>query len=130
MSEHMEPLSGRLDEAILDRFLTYADRIVALTEQLEDQRRSRRVVDQFAGSGTSPAAQMFEAHEALSAADFVKSVGIATKELSETRFWLKLVIRRGWISAARLADLLDETTQLMLITKAMRARTRFRKPKP
>lgn len=126
MMDNPEPLRGRLDEAILDRFLTFADRVVALAEELEQQRRARRVVDQLTGAGTSPAAQMFEAHEALSAADFAKSVGIAVKELSETRFWIKLVIRRQWVPAGRLAGLLDENIQLMRITKSMRARTRGR----
>ena len=116
--------AGRLDADILERFLNFGDRVLKLAERLEQDCRPRRVVDQVTGSGTSPGAQMFEAHEALSRLDFRKCVGGAAKELSETSYWLHLVVRRGWLDRKHVAGLLDETHQLLRITKTMRARTR------
>jgi four helix bundle protein len=85
MSEpHNDEIRGRLDAAILDRFLDHADAVLNMTELMVKDRRPTRVINQLVGSGTSPGSQMFEAHEALSAADFKKCVGGAAKELSET----------------------------------------------
>ena len=117
-------LTGRLDDVILDRFLAFGVRTTRLAVELDKLGCPGRVVGQLVGSGTSPGAQMFEAHEAMSAADFRKSVGIAVKELSETRYWLRLIAHMQWLPPARLDDLLDETVQLLKITKAMVARTR------
>ncbi|MEM6853796.1 MAG: four helix bundle protein [Planctomycetota bacterium] len=124
MGNSGEALRGRLDEAILDRFLDYAVRVTKLAAELDKLRCPPRITSQLVGSGTSPGAQMHEAHEAMSAAYFKKSVSIAAKELSETRFWLCLVARMEWLPESRLSDLIDETVQLMKITKAMAARTR------
>jgi four helix bundle protein len=53
-------------------------------------------MDQIAASGTSVGANTFEADEAMSRKDFCKALGIANKELNETRFWLRLFVRREW----------------------------------
>src|SRR5215468_6260300 len=98
---------GRLRQETLERADRYADRTLDVVEVLERQRRYRRVVDQMAGSGTSAGANLYEADQALSAKDFTKTLGVVLKELNETKFWLRLVGRRGWIKPARLADLLD-----------------------
>ena len=116
--------SGRLDDELLNRFLEYGVRVLRLVEELERDARPRRVLDQMAGSGTSPGAQMFEAHDALSTADFLKCLGIAAKELNESQYWIRIVMLMKWKSDRRLAPLLDETLQLTSIVKAMNARTR------
>lgn len=117
-------MSGRLDDKLLDRFLEYGVRVLRLTQELEKDGRPRRAIDQLTGSGTSPGAQMFEAHEAFSRADFLKSLGIAAKELSETRYWLRVITKMKWMTTDRITPLLDETTQLSSIVKAMKVRTR------
>lgn len=117
-------MTGRLKAPLLERFLAFAVRVLHLAEELERERRPRRVVDQLMGSGTSPAAQMFEANEAVSRADFLKSLGWAAKELGETRFWLELIVRMKWLPSARVAPLVDETVQLLSIVKSMIVRTR------
>jgi four helix bundle protein len=119
-------MTGRLRSELLERFLEYAVRMLKVAEELERGRRPRRVVDQITGSGTSPAAQMYEANEAVSRADFLKSLGWAAKELGETRFWLQLIVRMQWLPDARIARLLDETAELLSILKAMIVRTRAR----
>ena len=130
MSERKYDLSGRLDEQILARFLDYASRVVKLANELEHNNRPRRVIDQLIGSGTSSSANMYEAHEALSKADFIKCLGIVAKELNETRFWLLLIIEMKWMPGHLLDPLTDETHQLLSITKAMIVRSRPNKKPP
>jgi four helix bundle protein len=115
---------ARLREETLQRVETFADRVVDVAEALQKQRRFSRVVDQLAESGTSVGANFFEANHALTTRDFVKTVGIAVKELSETKFWLRLIVRRGWFKPVRLARLLAETDELLAIFNAMIVRSR------
>ncbi len=103
--------------------------MLKLAEKLERDGRPRRVVNQITGSGTSPGAHMFEAHNALSTADFVKLVGGAAKELNESLYWLQIIEGMAWEPGSRLDQLIDETCQLQSICKSMIVRTRRRGPK-
>ncbi len=119
MAHTHDGIGGRLNETILDRLLDYGDRIVSLAEFLQRSRRSARVVEQLIGSGTSAGANLFEASEAFSLKDFRKCASISVKELSETRYWLRFIARRKWVTEARVSSLLQETIELLRITKAM-----------
>jgi four helix bundle protein len=117
---------GRLKTETLERVERYADRVLDVVESIQKLRRSRRILDQMAGSGTSVGAKLFEADQAVSAKDFGKSLGIVVKELSETKFWLRLVARRQWVKPAGLAGLLQETDELLSIFNTVIVRTRSR----
>jgi four helix bundle protein len=115
---------GRLRMDTLERFEGFATRVVSLADALEKQRRSRRVIDQLTGAGTGAGANMFEADEAMSRADFVKCAAIVAKELNETRFWLRLITRCGWMSSQRVAGLETECDELRRIVGAMIVRAK------
>lgn len=116
---------GRLQGDILDRVESLCDRVLDVVDELERARVSRRILDQLTGAGTAVGANLFEADEALSRKDFVKCVAIAGKELSECRFWLRLVARRGWLgNPDRLDSLLDECDQIKRILGAILTKTR------
>src|ERR1043165_5314858 len=96
---------GRIDPELIARFQGFCDRMVRVAEVLDRARRSKRIVEQVMGAGTSVGANLFEADEALSRKDFAKCLGIAIKALKETRFWLGLIGRQNWIKPSRLAPL-------------------------
>lgn len=115
---------GRLPEDFLERVESFADRVLDVTDALESTKCPRRLIEQMAAAGTSVGANTFEADEAMSRADFVKTLGIVNKELNETRFWLRLVARRGWIHPTRLTEISSESEVLRKIIGAMIVRTR------
>lgn len=115
---------GRLKSELLERTEAFSHRVYDVVETIEKQGRSRRVVEQMAGSGTSVGANTWEADEALSRADFAKSIGVSLKELGETRFWLRFVAKRGWVKPARLDPLQDEARELRLVLGSIYHRTR------
>ncbi len=117
---------GRIDPELLDRIVAFSDRCVALGEHLQEQRRSFRVIDQLIAAGTAVGANCYEADEALSRRDFCKCVGIAIKELNETRFWFEILMRWDWVTEDRLAPLRDEAGELKRILGAILSRTRAR----
>lgn len=120
---------GRLKQETLDRSQLFSHRVVDVAEALAKRGRPLRIVDQMVGCGTSVGANIWEASEALSRADFCKCLGIAVKELSETRFWLRFVSERGWIPASRLGPLEQEAHELQRMFGAMIDRTRRRATK-
>jgi four helix bundle protein len=54
-------------------------------------------------------------HRRPARADFVHKLGIALKELRESRVWLKACMKSELLATARLLPLTDECTQLMNI---------------
>jgi len=115
---------GRLQIDFLDRIELFCDRILDVTEALAASSCPRRILEQIAASGTSVGANTFEADEAMSRADFAKTLGIVIKELNETRFWLRLVSRREWINQDRLLPLQSEADELRKIVGTIIAHTR------
>lgn len=117
---------GRLRAETLERLETYSDRVLDVVAVLESKNVRERILSQLTGSGTSAGANTFEADEAMSDADFCKTLGTVIKELNETRFWLRLTARRGWITPQRLKPLEVETVELKKMFGAMVHRTRKR----
>ena len=98
-----------------DRLLGYGARIIRLVESLPNTVVGRRVADRLLRSGTSVGANYEEAQGAESKDDFVHKLQIALKELRESNYWLRLLVKSGKISAAQMNDLLDESNQLRAI---------------
>ena len=118
----------RLERAFLDRGKKFAHRMVDVAEAIPasqgNLRLIGRVVDQLVGAGTSVGANLAEASEAISRAEFCKCLSTVLKELAESRFWLEFVGERGWIPSDRLIGLHGEAEELLRICHVMLARTK------
>src|SRR5208283_203496 len=84
-----------------ERLLEYGARIIKLVESLLNTLVGRRVADQLLRSGTSVGANYEEARAAESKDDFVHKLQIALKELRESNYCLRLLLKAGKVSAAR-----------------------------
>lgn len=100
---------------VSDRLLEFAMRIGRMIDALPDSRLGRHIAGQLVRCGTSPPPNYEEARAAESRADFVHKLGICLKELRESRFWIRLIIKAELLPLARTADLLEECTQLSRI---------------
>jgi four helix bundle protein len=76
------------------------------------------IAGQLLRSGTSPAPNYGEARGAESRADFVRNLGIALKELNETKVWLKMLARAKLAASDTVSPVLDECQQLARIMNA------------
>jgi four helix bundle protein len=99
-------------EDLEDRLLDFATRVGKLVEALPETRLGRHIAGQLVRSGTSPAPNYPEACAAESKKDFVHKLGIALKELRESRTWVKLILKSEMLSDDRIKPLLDESIQL------------------
>jgi four helix bundle protein len=95
-----------------ERLLGFAARIGKVVDALPDTRLSRHIAGQLVRSGTSPAPNYAEACAAESKKDFIHKLGIALKELRETRIWLRLIAKTELLPLPRLTELIDECEQL------------------
>ncbi len=108
--------SKRADwDALEERLLDFAARAGLVVDALPDTLMGRHVAGQLVRCGTSPAPNYAEACAAESRADFVHKLGIALKELRESRVWLRLCVKSKLLPSKKLNALIDENTQLMNI---------------
>ncbi len=106
---------ARKPEELEDRLLDFAARVGKVVDALPNTRLGRHVAGQLVRSGTSPAPNYAEACAAESKRDFTHKLGIALKELRESRTWIKLILKADLLPEPRISPLLDETRQLCSI---------------
>jgi four helix bundle protein len=77
------------ENIVVTKSIAFALGIIAFCEILENKRKFI-VANQLLKSGTSIGANIHEAQNAESRADFIHKIKIAAKELEETKYWLLL----------------------------------------
>lgn len=102
-------------DELSERLLDCAVRIGKMVDALPDTRMGRHVAGQLVRCGTSSGPNYEEACAAESKADFSHKMAIALKELRETRFWLRYIIKGSLLPEKRVHLLLDEAEQLCKI---------------
>jgi four helix bundle protein len=102
-------------DELADRLLEFAARIGNVVEELPDTRLGRHVAGQLVRCGTSPGPNYEEACAGESRADFVHKIKIVLKELRESRFWLRLIVRAKLLPDKKMNALVDESNQLCKI---------------
>jgi four helix bundle protein len=99
-------------DLIEDRLIDFAAQIIVLSGDLPPTYAGRHISQQMLRSGTSPAPNYGEARGAESRSDFVHKLGIALKEMNETKIWLKMIIRAKLLAKESVAKVLEECQQL------------------
>ena len=82
------------DNIIVEKTINFSLSIIKYCEVLEQDRKFV-ICNQLLRSGTGIGANVFEAQNAESKADFIHKMKIAAKEASETLYWLILCERSG-----------------------------------
>ncbi|HVO25054.1 MAG TPA: four helix bundle protein [Candidatus Margulisiibacteriota bacterium] len=100
---------------ITARLVALAVRVVKIVDALPDTLARRHVAGQLLRSGTSPGANYEEARGAERRRDFLHKVGIALKELQETRYWLRVVAGANLAPSKALHEILPQVEALCRI---------------
>ena len=101
-----------------DRTKRFALRVIRLVGQLKRGLETDVIGRQVLRSATSVAANYREASRARSDAELIAKLGLVEQELDETMLWLELLVESGLVPGEKLADLIDETDQLLRIVVA------------
>jgi four helix bundle protein len=80
------------ENIILNKSIDFSLDIITFCELLEEKRKYI-IANQLLKSGTSIGANIHEAQNAESKADFIHKMKIAAKEIEETKYWLLLCER-------------------------------------
>ena len=111
-----------MDNAIYQKSFQFAVRIVNLCKYLQTEQKEFVLSKQILKSGTSIGANVAEAQEAQSRADFASKLNIALKEAKETDYWLRLLHATEYISDVQFQSIIadcDEIESLLVsIVKA------------
>lgn len=86
--------------------------MVSLSDTLLQKFKGYRLADQILGSGTSIGANIREAGNAESAADFTHKLAIALKECDETIYWLDLLLETKRITTQQHEDYIAKSLEL------------------
>ena len=76
---------------IEERLVDFAVSIIQITDKLANTRGGNHLAGQLVRSGTNPAAHYAEARGAESQRDFIHKLKLCSKELNESRVWLKII---------------------------------------
>ncbi len=77
------------ENIIVEKTFAFAQKLIDYSEELRSKRKYE-MSSQLFRSGTSIGANVWEAQNAESHADFIHKFKIAAKEADETSYWLKL----------------------------------------
>jgi four helix bundle protein len=102
-------------DELSDRLMDAAVRAGKVADALPDTRMGRHVAGQLIRCGTSSGPNYEEGRAAESRRDFIHKLRVCLKELRETRYWLRFIARADLLSEPRLADLIQESEELIRI---------------
>ena len=104
-----------MNKNIQNKSFLFAVRIVKLCKLLRSDRKEYTLSSQLLRSGTSIGANLAEAQQAQSRADFVSKLNIALKEASETEYWLRLLFATNYLSEAEFRSMHYDCEELIKI---------------
>ena len=101
-----------LNNAIEEKSFNFAVRIVNLYKHISQKQNEYVILKQVLRSGTSIGANVCEAQQAQSKADFVSKMSIALKETSESKYWLRLLKETDYITDIEFNSLFNDCIEL------------------
>ena len=113
-----------MKQAVQEKSFAFAIRIVNLCRFLRDEQSEYVLSKQLLRSGTSIGANVAEAQQAQSKADFINKVNIALKEAYETNYWIRLLQATQYLKTKEYESIISDCTELekllIAITKSAR----------
>ena len=104
-----------------DKSYKFALRTVKLFQYLLNEKKEFVLSKQILRSGTSVGANIEEAYQGESKADFVHKLAIANKEAFETNYWLRLLRDSEYLTINQADSLINDCREIQkLITASIK----------
>ena len=101
-----------MDNIVLDKSFSFAVRIVKLSQYLQKNEKEFVISQQVLRSGTSIGANITEAQQAQSRADFRSKLNIALKEAAETDYWLRLLHTTEYLNETQFQSIISDCREI------------------
>ena len=107
--------NGKKENALVSKSEYLAVRIVNLYKHLSNSKKESILSKQLLRSGTSIGANVAEAQEAQSTADFIAKLYISLKECRESKYWAKLLFRTDYLTEPEFNSLIKDLNEIYAI---------------
>lgn len=107
------------ENIIADKSKQFALRIIKLYRYLCNEKKEYVLSKQLLRSGTSIGANVREAIQGQSKADFYAKLSISLKETSESEYWLELLHDSGYIDDRSFESIYSDCTELLKLLTAI-----------
>lgn len=101
-----------------DKSFAFAVRIAKLYKHLAEVKREYVLSKQLLRSGTSIGANIREANNAESTADFIHKLAIAQKETDETLYWLEILNSVELLTQKEFDSLYNDALELLKMIRS------------
>ena len=101
-----------MEQTVERKSFLFAVRIVKLSKHLNTAKKEYVLSKQLLRAGTSVGANIAEAEQAQSKADFISKMNIALKEAVETNYWLRLLQASDYLSDAEFSSIHSDCREL------------------
>ena len=101
-----------MENIIETKSFRFAIRVVNLYKYLCNEQKEYTLSKQLLRSGTSIGANVAEAQQAQSRADFISKLSIALKETTETKYWLRLLHATDYITCAEFDSVMSDCVEI------------------
>ena len=125
MSEELNIIKEQLTryQSLLDRLTQFAVDVIMLLRKLDNSVELRVIKYQLIKSCTSSGANYDEAQAASSIADFSNKIKISLKEMRESNYWIKIILKINDSHISELKHLLNESDELKKILGSIAVKT-------
>ena len=96
----------------------FAIKIINIYKYLCSDKKEFIMSKQLLRSGTSVGANIREAKFAQSMPDFISKMSVALKEISETQYWIELLMETGYLKHSESERLLEDSTEIIKMLHA------------
>ena len=101
-----------MNTTIDNKSFLFAVRMVKLCRYLREEKKEYVLSKQLLRSGTSIGANVAEAQQAQSRADFISKLNIALKEAVETNYWLRLLHASEYLTESEFSSVIADCREL------------------
>jgi four helix bundle protein len=113
--------SQRNSNPLREKSYALALEIVSCCQRLAQEKKDYVLSKQLLRSGTSVGANIVEANQAQSRADFIHKLSIALKESVETEYWLSLLRDSKYLSSQESDPLIRDCSEVgRMLTAAIK----------
>ena len=106
---------GKMKYELEERSAQFGEKVIDLVRSLKSDVVNVVLIRQIVRSATSIGANYMEANNSVSRKDFKNKIGICKKEASETKHWLRMLIRSNNYKERERTDLWREADELTKI---------------
>ncbi len=107
------------ENLIKDKSFQFSIRIIKMYSHLIDTKKEYVLSKQVLKSGTSIGANVREALNGESKADFIHKLSIAQKEADETLYWLELLKATNFINETAFVSIQADCSELLKMLKSI-----------